>query len=77
MQVGGKNVGVLLGIVVAVYAIAAIVLLKVIPAPRRDVDYMVAGSIATLVALLVVFLLLLTTSPRPGGTFFTKRRTDD
>lgn len=74
---GGKKLGMLSGIIAAVFGVTAIVLLKLMPAPRRDVDYMVAGCIATLVALLVVFALLLGTSQRSGGAFFTKRRIDD
>lgn len=76
-QDGRSRVGVLVGIVLAVFGAALMVLLKIMPPPHRDVDYMVAGSIATLVALLVVFLLMLATGQKAGAAFFTKHRPDD
>lgn len=77
MQPDARKMMTLGGIAVAVFAIACVVLLRIMPPPHRDVDFVVAGSIAMLAALLVVFLLVLATTQRRDGTFFTKRRPED
>lgn len=77
MQADARKLITLGGIAVAVFGIASVVLLRVMPPPHRDVDFVVAGSIAMLAALLVVFVLVLATTQRRDGTFFTKRRSDD
>jgi hypothetical protein len=43
------------------------------PKPLHDSDYLVIGSVATLVALLVLFLGLVTTT-KSGNVFFKKRK---
>ena len=44
------------------------------PQPIEDSDYMVAGSVATLVALLVLFLGLVSTRMKTSDVFFKKRK---
>ncbi len=56
---------------VCVFAIVAGVMLSVMPAPLKESDYMVIGTVATLVALLVLFLVVISTS---RDVFFKKRR---
>jgi hypothetical protein len=53
--------------------VVAAVLAKVMPGPLHESDYMVIGSVATLVALLVLFLVLISTT-RSSNVFFKKRR---
>lgn len=57
---------------VCVFGIVAGVMLAVMPAPK-DSDYMVIGSVATLVTLLVLFLVVISTT-RSTNVFFKKRR---
>jgi hypothetical protein len=38
-----------------VFAATVMVLMRVIPAPRRDQDYLIIGAMATLIALVAVF----------------------
>jgi hypothetical protein len=59
---------------VCVFVIVAAIMLKVMPGPLKDSDYMVIGSVATLVALLVLFLALLSTSMKSSNIFFRKRK---
>lgn len=54
-----------------VFGAVAAVILRFMPQPAEDADYLVAGSVATLVALLVLFLGLV---PRSGDVFFKKRK---
>lgn len=59
---------------ICVFAIVAVVLLRVMPAPLRDADYLVIGSVATLISLLTVFLVIITTSAGKAKNPFFKRR---
>ena len=64
--------------VMAIFVVVTTILLKAMPGPRKDSDYLVIGSIATLVSLAAVFVLV-TTTGRPGkfsDIFFKKRRKD-
>jgi len=54
-----------------VFAAVAVIILRFMPQPSEDSDYLVAGSVATLVALLVLFLGLV---PRSGDVFVKKRK---
>jgi len=58
---------------VCVFAIVAGVMLAVMPAPLKDSDYMVVGTVATLVALLVMFLVVISIT-KSREVFFKKRR---
>jgi multisubunit Na+/H+ antiporter MnhB subunit len=67
--------GIMLGIAVAfIFAAVAFIMLQVMPQPMKDSDYLVVGSVATLVALLALFLLLVTTSMKSSDVFFKKRK---
>jgi ABC-type Fe3+-siderophore transport system permease subunit len=58
---------------VCIFAVVAAAMMRLMPQPLRDSDYMVIGSVATLVALLVLFLAMLATA-RPSDIFFKKRK---
>lgn len=62
-----------LGVIFVFVAVAAI-MFHFMPTPLRDSDYLVIGSVATLVSLLVVFFGLVGTSPKSGDTFFKRRK---
>ena len=65
---------VLLGLAaVCVFVVVAGIMLKIMPEPLKDSDYMVIGSVATLDALLVAFLVLISTN-KSANVFFKKRR---
>ncbi|HEV8146153.1 MAG TPA: hypothetical protein VGP79_07230 [Bryobacteraceae bacterium] len=59
---------------VCVFVIVAATMLKFLPEPHKDSDYLVIGSVATLVALVVMFIVLLSTSMRAKDVFFRRRR---
>ena len=54
-----------------IFAAVAAGILRFMPEPIEDSDYLVAGSVATLVGLIVLFLGL---APRSGDVFFKKRK---
>lgn len=59
---------------VCVFVVVSGIMLKVMPAPLKESDYMVIGSVATLVSLGVVFLVLVSTTMKSTDVFFKKRR---
>ena len=59
---------------VCVFVVVAAILTKLMPDPLKDSDYLVIGSVATLVALLVLFVVLLSTSMKASDVFFRRRR---
>ena len=73
MQLNRQNVIVLAGAAVLVFVVVAALLVRFLPAPRKDSDYLVIGAVSTLAALGVVFAALL----ERGGiqdTFFKRRK---
>jgi hypothetical protein len=58
---------------ICVFTIVAFVMVNVMPAPSRDSDYLIIGSVATLVALLVLFLVMISTT-KSVNVFFKKRK---
>lgn len=58
---------------VIVFGVTAAIGLKLVPAPHNETDYLVIGSIATLLALGVLFAVLLTTWLRSPDVFFRRR----
>ena len=47
--------------VVFAFAISLVVMLQLIPAPRRSVDYMIIGGAATFSAMAILFVVMITT----------------
>jgi Na+/melibiose symporter-like transporter len=56
-----------------VFVTVAMIMMKILPGPLKDSDYLVVGSVATLVSLLVLFLVLITTSMKSREVFFRRR----
>ena len=59
---------------VCVFGVSALVMLRLMPGPLKDSDYLVIGSVATLVSLLVMFLVLIATRLKSPDLFFKKRK---
>jgi hypothetical protein len=64
----------LTGLGLCVFVVVSAVMLKFMPAPLKESDYMVIGSVATLMALGAVFLVLVSTKMKSTDVFFKKRR---
>jgi hypothetical protein len=58
---------------VLTFGVTAAAILHFMPEPVEDSDYLVAGSVATSAALLVLFLALVSTRLKSGDVFFKKR----
>jgi hypothetical protein len=59
---------------VLVFAAVAGIMVKVMPAPLKDSDYLIIGSVSTLVSLLVLFVVVVTTSGQASSVFFKRRK---
>jgi uncharacterized membrane protein len=60
--------------VVLMFAAVAVIMLKLMPAPLKDSDYLIIGSVATLVSLLALFVAVVTTSGQASSVFFKRRK---
>lgn len=66
---------VLLGLIVAVvFGVTVAILWWVMPQPRKDVDYLVIGGMATMVSMAVLFVALLKTSFKGSDVFYKRRK---
>ena len=59
---------------VFIFAAVAGIMLKVMPAPLKDSDYLIIGSVATMVSLALLFVLLIVTSGKASNVFFKRRK---
>lgn len=58
---------------VIVFGVTVAIGLKILPGPHTETDYLVVGSVATLLSLIVLFAVLLTTWLRSPDVFFRRR----
>jgi hypothetical protein len=57
---------------VVVFSAVAVLMVKLMPSPLKDADYMVIGAVATLAALFALALIFLFTTMKGAG-LYTKR----
>jgi len=56
------------------FGVVAALMIRVMPGPLKESDYLVVGSVATLVGLGVLFLALVSTNMKSSDVFFKRRR---
>jgi Na+/melibiose symporter-like transporter len=59
-----RTLALALGMVI-VFTVTIVVLLAVMPGPHKSTDYLVIGCVATLLCLLLLFVVLISTAKRP------------
>ena len=59
---------------VFIFAAVAGIMLKVMSAPLKDSDYLIIGSVSTMVSLVLLFVLLIAISGKPTSVFFKRRK---
>jgi hypothetical protein len=69
----GRTISLALALVFVFAAVAGI-MLKTMPAPLKDSDYLIIGSVATMVSLALLFVLLIATSGKASSVFFKRRK---
>jgi hypothetical protein len=57
-----RTTGLVLGMVM-IFAVTVAILLVVMPGPHKPTDYLVIGCVATLLCLLLLFVVLISTKP--------------
>lgn len=61
------------GMVLTFVAVAGI-LMRVMPGPRKETDYLVIGTLATFAALALLFVVLVTTIFKDPSAIFKRRK---
>jgi ethanolamine transporter EutH len=59
--------------VVIVFCAAVALGLKLTPEPRTETDYLVVGAVATFLAMVTLFVVLITAMLRTPNVFFRRR----
>ncbi len=59
---------------VIVFSCVAAVLMKLIPAPRKETDYLVIGTLATFASLATLFVVMVTTVFKDSNALFSRRK---
>ncbi len=67
-----RTLALILGVFL-IFGVVAAIMVKLMPAPLTDSDFLVIGSVATLLALLVLFFGLLGARVKGSDTFFKRR----
>ena len=62
----GRTISLALAVVLVFGAVAGI-MLKLMPAPLKDSDYLIIGSVSTMVSLLLLFVLLIVKSGKASA----------
>jgi Na+/melibiose symporter-like transporter len=62
-----RNIALALGMAI-IFAATVAILLVVMPGPHKSTDYLVIGCVATLLCLLLLFVVLINTAKRPDKT---------
>jgi len=60
--------------VIFVFVTVAAIMTRLMPAPLKDADYLVIGTVATLISLLVLFFGLIGPRLKTGEVFFKRRK---
>jgi len=61
------------GIAAFIFVMVAALLVAVMPGPLKESNYLVIGSVATLVSMLAIFLVLVSTTMKSSDVFFKRR----
>lgn len=64
---------ILVAAIVVVFGVTVAIALRVVPGPHSETDYLVIGSVATLLSLVVVFVVLILTSTKASELFYRRR----
>jgi hypothetical protein len=60
-----------------VFVAVAAIMLQLMPAPLKDSDYLIIGSVSTMVSLALLFVVLIVRSGKASSVFFKRRKKRD
>lgn len=61
---------------IAVFGVTVSVLLNVMPGPHKPTDYLVIGAVATLLCLLLLFIVLINTTAKRTAASYKSKHAD-
>lgn len=73
----GMRVLILTAAFLLIFGVSVVIMLAIIPGPHTEKDYLVAGGVATLVTMLLLFLVLITTWIKSPNVFYRKRKSSE
>jgi predicted membrane channel-forming protein YqfA (hemolysin III family) len=76
MNVRFGRIAILVLAMIIVFGAVVAILLQIIPAPRKETDYLVIGTLATFASLATLFVVLITTIFKDPNALFFKRKKD-
>jgi uncharacterized membrane protein len=68
------RVALLVVAIALIFATIALVLLQVLPGPHRSQDYFVVGAVATMVSMVILFIVLITGWVKNPDVFFKRKK---
>ncbi len=69
-----RHPAILFGSVVLVFFLTLGIMWQVMPQPRKDIDYLVMGGSATMVSMVVLFVVLINTTFKGQDIFFKRKK---
>lgn len=76
MEIRFGRLALLVLAMIIVFGVVAVILMQIIPAPRKETDYLVIGTLATFASLATLFGVLITTVYKDSNALFFKRKKD-
>jgi hypothetical protein len=71
-NVGSARLFALPALFLCVFGASTMILMRVVPGPLKELDFMVIGTVSVMIGLLAVFLMVIR-SARSGDLFFKRR----
>ena len=68
------RVAVIAAAIAMVFVSVVFILLQILPAPHRSQDYFVVGAVATMVSMVILFVVLITSWMKTPDVFFKRRK---
>jgi hypothetical protein len=59
---------------ILIFGSTVAILLRIVPGPHRETDYLVIGAVGTLVSLLALFFVLISGWVKAPDVFFKRRK---
>ena len=56
------------------FAVTVLILVRVWPGPHKPTDYLVIGTLATFICILLAFLMVVSTSEKRSETFYKRKK---
>ncbi len=60
--------------ILLVFTLTVAIMWRLMPYPRKEVDYLVIGGTATLISMALLFIVLINTSYKGNDIFYRKRK---